>query len=78
MALASGRQGHDDKVTVYINTDELVRLQNEITALRAKGIKVDRGRFIRQALADVLDLDQAGKEAFAARLAQPSMNQLFD
>lgn len=76
--MASGRGAHDDKVTFYCNTDELVRLQNAVTALRARGVRVDRGRFIREALAYVLDLDELDWGTFEERLAQPLMNLSID
>lgn len=59
----SGRERHDEKITVYVSAGELVDLEQARLSLRAHhGIAVDRGRIVREALAVVLaDLD--AKEA---------------
>jgi hypothetical protein len=61
----SGRQRHDEKVTFYCTADELVDLENARLLLRREhGIAVDRGRIVREALAQVLsELDDQGAES---------------
>jgi hypothetical protein len=61
----SGRQRHDEKVTFYCTADELMDLENARLALRREhGIAVDRGRIVREALAQVLsELERDGAEA---------------
>ncbi len=61
----SGRQRHDEKVTFYCTAEELVDLENARLRLRREhGIAVDRGRIVREALAQVLsELDRDGAEA---------------
>lgn len=47
----SGRVRHDEKITVYVSTEELVSLEHARLALRAEhGINVDRGRLVREAI----------------------------
>ena len=51
----SGRQRHEEKITVYCSAQELLDLESARLALRAEhGIAVDRGRIVREALAVVL------------------------
>jgi hypothetical protein len=61
----SGRQRHDEKVTYYCTADELMDLENARLLLRRQhGIAVDRGRIVREALAQVLSaLERDGAEA---------------
>jgi hypothetical protein len=58
----SGRERHDEKITVYLSPDELVDLERARLALRQDhGLAVDRGRIVREALAVVLaDLEHRG------------------
>lgn len=65
----SGRQRHDEKITVYLSSDELVALDEAKSALyRDQGIKVDRGRIVRQAVAVVVaDLQAKGEASILAR-----------
>jgi hypothetical protein len=58
----SGRERHDEKITVYLSPDELVDLEHARLDLRREhGLAVDRGRIVREALALVLsDLEKAG------------------
>lgn len=65
----SGRQRHDDKITVYLSSDELVALDEAKGALyRDQGIKVDRGRIVREAVAVVVaDLQAKGEASILAR-----------
>ncbi|WP_130865675.1 hypothetical protein [Acidipropionibacterium timonense] len=67
----TGRVRHDEKITVYVSTEELLALENARLRLRARGIAADRGRIVREAIAIVLaDLDQRdGESALASRLA---------
>jgi hypothetical protein len=61
----SGRQRHDEKITFYCTADELMDLENARLLLRREhGIAVDRGRIVREALAQVLsELERDGAEA---------------
>lgn len=66
---SSGRQRHDERITVYVSGDELLQLERARLALRADhGVAVDRGRIVREALAIVLaDLDAAGEGSTLVR-----------
>jgi hypothetical protein len=69
----SGRQRHEEKVTFYCTAEELMDLEHARLQLRRKfGIGVDRGRIVREALAQVLDeLEQAGADSsLVKRLAR--------
>jgi len=70
----SGRQRHDDKITVYLSSDELVALDEAKGALyRDQGIKVDRGRIVREAVAVVVaDLQAKGEASILARRLRES------
>ena len=51
----SGRVRHDEKMTVYVTSAELLELEHARLRLRAEhGLAVDRGRLVREALALVL------------------------
>lgn len=51
---ASGREPHDAKITTYLTASELLLLDHSILEMRrVYGIKVDRGRYVREALAAV-------------------------
>ena len=65
----SGRQRHDEKITVYLSSDELVDLDDaKSTLYRDLGIKVDRGRIVREAVAVVVaDLQAKGDASILAR-----------
>jgi hypothetical protein len=68
---SSGRQRHDEKVTFYCTADELTDLeQGRLRLRREHGIGVDRGRIVREALAQVLsELERDGaKSALVKRL----------
>jgi hypothetical protein len=70
---ASGRETHSQKITVYLSADELLDLERARVTLRARGMVVDRGRLVREAIAALLaDLD-AGVESslLARRLREP-------
>ena len=65
---ASGREGHSQKITVYLSAGELLDLERARVALRGYGIVVDRGRIVREALAVLLaDLDADGDRSLVAR-----------
>lgn len=65
----SGRERHDEKITVYVSAAELVDLEQARLSLRAEhGIAVDRGRIVREALAVVLaDLDAKQADSILVR-----------
>ena len=65
----SGRQRHDEKITVYLSSDELVALDDaKGTLYRDLAIKVDRGRIVREAVAVVVaDLEAKGEASILAR-----------
>lgn len=69
VAAASGRVKHDEKMTVYVTAAELLAVEQARLALRAElGRSVDRGRFVRAALAVALaDLDARGVQSDVAR-----------
>jgi hypothetical protein len=66
---ASGRVKHDEKMTVYVTAAELLAVEQARLGLRAElGRSVDRGRFVRAALAVALaDLDARGTQSDVAR-----------
>ena len=65
----SGRVRHDEKMTVYITSDELLDLEHARLALRrSHGLAVDRGRLVREAVALVLaDFEEHGDESALVR-----------
>jgi hypothetical protein len=67
---ASGRVRHDHKITVYFSEDELLALEDANLALRrTHGIRVDRGRIVRVAVAQAL-ADLAARGADSALIAE--------
>ncbi|MBK7821461.1 MAG: hypothetical protein IPJ61_10390 [Tessaracoccus sp.] len=67
---ASGRVRHDHKITVYFSEDELLALEDANLALRrTHGIRVDRGRIVRIAVAQAL-ADLAARGADSALIAE--------
>jgi hypothetical protein len=68
-ARASGRVKHDEKMTVYLTSDELLALEQARLRLRSMvGRNVDRGRLVRAALAIALDdLDAQGDSSAVVR-----------
>ncbi len=66
---ASGRVKHDEKMTVYVTGAELLAVEQARLQLRSDlGRSVDRGRFVRAALAIALaDLDARGTESDVAQ-----------
>ena len=65
----TGRERHDEKITVYVSAEELLDLEHARLTLRADhGLAVDRGRIVREALAVVLaDLDAEGEQSTLVR-----------
>jgi hypothetical protein len=65
----SGRQRHEEKITVYVSPTELVDLEHARLVLRAEhSLAVDRGRIVREALAVVLaDLESKGEQSILVR-----------
>jgi hypothetical protein len=61
----SGRQRHEEKITFYCTPEELTDLEHaRLTLRRQHQIAVDRGRLVREALAQVLsELERYGAEA---------------
>lgn len=74
---ATGREKHDQKITVYLSASELIDLEHARLALRRFGFVADRGRLVREAIAILLaDLDARGKDSLVARRirASPASN----
>jgi hypothetical protein len=70
----SGRQRHEEKITVYCSAEELLDLEQARLALRADhGLAVDRGRIVREAVAVVLaDLEAKGETSIIVRRLRES------
>ncbi|WP_299054605.1 hypothetical protein [uncultured Nocardioides sp.] len=65
---ASGRVKHDEKMTVYVTSSELLDLEEARLSLRRQGLSVDRGRLVRAAIAMALaELDEQGSESELVR-----------
>lgn len=66
---ASGRVRHDEKITVYLTSQELLDLEQARLRLRAEfGITADRGRIVREAIAQLLaDLHERGPDSRVVR-----------
>ena len=66
---ASGRIKHDEKMTVYVTSDELLDLERTRLELRAEhGLAVDRGRLVREAIDLVLaDFHEHGDDSMLVR-----------
>lgn len=65
----TGREKHDEKITVYLSPEELFDLEQARLLLRGDlGLAVDRGRIVREALAIVIaDLESKGDQSIIAR-----------
>ena len=65
----SGRVRHDEKMTVYVTSDELLDLEHTRLSLRrSHGLAVDRGRLVREAVAMVLaDFEANGDDSALVR-----------
>ena len=70
----SGRERHEEKITVYCSPDELLDLETARLHLRAEhGLAVDRGRIVREALAVVIaDLEAKGESSILVRRLRES------
>jgi hypothetical protein len=68
----TGRERHDEKITVYLSANELVALDAAKSSLyREQGLKIDRGRIVREAVAIVVaDLQAKGEASILARRLQ--------
>ena len=65
---ATGRERHDQKITVYLSAAELLDLEHARLKLRRFGFVLDRGRLVREAIAILLaDLDARGQDSLIAR-----------
>jgi hypothetical protein len=65
----SGREKHDEKITVYLSPDELYDLDQARLQLRGDlGLAVDRGRIVRESIAVIIaDLEAKGDQSILAR-----------
>jgi hypothetical protein len=65
----SGRERHDEKITVYVSAEELMDLEHARLVLRGEhGVAIDRGRIVREAVAVVLaDLESRGDASILVR-----------
>jgi hypothetical protein len=65
----TGRERHDEKITVYVSNEELIDLEHARIVLRGEhGLAVDRGRIVREAVAVVLaDLEANGDASVLVR-----------
>ena len=65
---ATGRERHDQKITVYLSAAELLDLEHARLKLRRFGFVLDRGRLVREAIAILLaDLDARDNDSLIAR-----------
>jgi hypothetical protein len=73
---ATGRERHDQKITVYLSATELLDLEHARLKLRRFGFVLDRGRLVREAIAILLaDVDARGKDSLIARRIRSSHDQ---
>ena len=65
----SGRERHDEKITVYLSPDELFELDQARLQLRGDlGLAVDRGRIVRESIDVIIaDLEAKGDQSILAR-----------
>ena len=65
----SGRENHEEKITVYLSTDELFDLDQARLMLRGDlGLAVDRGRIVRESIAVIIaDLEAKGDQSILER-----------
>ena len=70
----TGRERHDEKITVYVSSEELFAIEQARLVLRAEhGVAVDRGRIVREAIAELLvDLDLHGEDSILVRRLRSS------
>lgn len=65
----TGRERHDEKITVYLSPEELYDLEQARLAIRGDlGMAVDRGRIVRESLSIMIaDLEAKGEQSILAR-----------
>jgi hypothetical protein len=65
----TGRERHEEKITVYLSPDELFDLDQARLMLRGDlGLAVDRGRIVRESIAVIIaDLEAKGDQSILAR-----------
>ena len=65
----SGRERHDEKITVYLSPDELFELDQARLQLRGDlGLAVDRDRIVRESIAVIIaDHEAKGDQSILAR-----------
>ena len=65
----TGREKHEQKITVYCSEDELIDLEHARLSLRREnGIAVDRGRIVREAVSLILaDHEAKGEDSILVR-----------
>ncbi|HEY5455724.1 MAG TPA: cobyrinic acid a,c-diamide synthase [Acidothermaceae bacterium] len=68
-ARPTGRERHDEKITVYCSPEELLQIEHARLTLRGShSLAVDRGRIVREAIAVVLaDLEAKGEQSILVR-----------
>ena len=68
-ARPTGRERHDEKITVYCSPEELLQIEHARLTLRGShSLAVDRGRIVREAIAVVLaDLESKGEQSILVR-----------
>lgn len=66
---STGRERHDEKITVYVSSTELVEVETARLNLRADhALAVDRGRLVREAIAMALaEFDENGADSELVR-----------
>ena len=75
----SGRERHDEKITVYLSPEELYDLEQARLALRGDlGLAVDRGRIVRESLAIIIaDLETKGDQSIIEGCAENNLKAIF-
>ena len=65
----TGRERHEEKITVYCSAEELFEIERARLTLRGEyGLAADRGRIVREALAMVLsDFESRGDQSVLVR-----------
>ncbi|MDA2962747.1 MAG: hypothetical protein O3A27_03200 [Actinomycetota bacterium] len=65
----SGRERHEEKITVYLSPDELFDLDQARLLLRGDlGLAADRGRIVRESIGVIIaDLEAKGDQSILAR-----------
>ncbi|MBC7463108.1 MAG: hypothetical protein H7227_02485 [Actinobacteria bacterium] len=65
----SGRERHEEKITVYLSPEELFDLDQARLLLRGDlGLAADRGRIVRESIAVIIaDLEAKGEQSILVR-----------